>query len=377
MLALVGLGSAAAAPDDGGETSGAVRVAIFGDSGSGTADQKAVARQIRRVEADLKYVLLLGDNVYFTGRAKRFDAAFRRPYRRFLERRTGTGERQIAFHSVLGNHDVVRTCSLAPREDDTFARDRDAYGWREEGCDVEEQLADSAFGYVDHNRYYTVELRGPAGELLGEVYALDSNTLPSEKHPDREDTAQLDWLAETIRNSRERAQQGGVNPWRIIILHHPIRTPSARGYLFGFGGHQEDPSLLRAIESTLRREEEKTDQVLGGRLQALLASGAVDAVFAGHNHFYARLVPGPDRIRHFVSGGGGIAVYEPDLDSTPTAAGGGFHHFVTVMLNRDRFEYCTIDSLGRVRDHGFWLRDAPGDDDQPLDKDRYRAVCRP
>jgi hypothetical protein len=373
-LALVAAGSAAAGQDVRGDT-GAIRIAIFGDSGSGTADQKAVARQLRRVEGDLRYVFLLGDNVYFTGRAKRFERAFHGPYRRFLERRTRTGEPQIAFHAALGNHDAARTCSLVPREDGTFARSRDAYGWREEGCDVEEQLADPAFGYVDQSRYYAVELRGPAGELLGEVYALDSNTLPSEKHPDRQDTAQLDWLTETIRASRERARRSGVEPWRIITLHHPIRTPSARGYLFGFGGHQEDPSFLRAIENSLGREEDAPDQVLGGQLQPLLTGGAVDAVFAGHNHFYARLVPGADRIRHFVSGGGGIGVYEPDIDSTPTATGGGFHHVVTAVLTPERFEYCTIDSLGRVRDHGYWRRGMP--QDQPLDAERYRAVCRP
>ena len=114
---------------------------------------------------------------------------------------------------------------------------------------------------------------------------------------------------------------------------------------------------------------------LESKLEPMCARGAVDAVFAGHNHFYARVRPEDDGVRHFVSGGGGIAVYEPDLDSVPTEAGGGFHHFVTAVLSRDRFEYCTIDSLGRVRDHGYWERGM--ERDQPLGDDRYRAVCRP
>ncbi len=79
-----------AAAQDTGDT-GAVRIAVIGDSGSGNADQKAVARQMRRVEDDLRHVFLLGDNVYFTGQAKRFEKAFHRPYRRFLERRTPSG----------------------------------------------------------------------------------------------------------------------------------------------------------------------------------------------------------------------------------------------------------------------------------------------
>lgn len=376
--ALAGLPGAAAGQDAASAEAGAVRIAVIGDSGSGNADQKAVARQMRRVEGSLRHVFLLGDNVYFTGQANRFEKAFHRPYRRFLERRTPRGEPQIAFHSALGNHDVARTCELTPDEDGVFARDRDAYGWRDEGCDVEEQLADPAFGYRDQNRYYQVDVPGPDGEVLAEVFVLDSNTLPSEHHPDREDTKQLDWWKESMLASRARADEAGHKPWRIVTLHHPVRTPRARGYLFGFGGHQEDATLFEALEAfvrTLKQEEAEIDRALESRLEPVLAGSAVDAVFAGHNHFYARLRPDDDGIRHFVAGGGGIAVYEPDLESGPSEAGGGFHHFVTAVLTRDRFEYCTIDSLGRVRDHGYWERGMKGD--QPLDDDRYQAVCRP
>ena len=366
----------AAGQDEGGIGPGAVRIAFFGDSGSGNAEQKAVARQLRRVEDELRYVFLLGDNIYFTGKAKRFEKAFKAPYRRFLERCTSTGERQIAFHCALGNHDV-RKCALAPREDGTFPRDRDAYTWQADGCDVEEQLADSDFGYLHQNRYYAVEVCAPGGELVAEVYVLDSNTLTSEKHPDREDSAQLGWLSNAVRASRTRAVQTGVDPWRIVTLHHPIRTPAATGYLFGFGGHTEDPTFIEAIARGLRQEESEADRTLSDPIRSLIAGGLVDVVFAGHNHFYARLAPDEDGIRHFVSGGGGIAVYEPDKRSAPVVSAGGFNHFVTAVLSPDRFEYCVIDSAGRIRDHGFWRRDAPRDTDLPLDDDRWEAVCRP
>ncbi len=365
-------------PGDAGEGAGSpgVRAVFFGDSGSGSADQKAVARQIRRVEDDLRHVFLLGDNVYFTGQEKRFEKAFHAPYRRFLERKTADGGAQISFHAALGNHDSARTCTLTPGDDGTFARDKDAYGWREEGCDVELQLADPAFGYHG-NRYYQVDVRDAEGTVVAEVFVLDSNTLPSQKYPDREDSRQLDWWMESIQASRERAAEAGHEPWRIVTLHHPVRTPTARGYLFGIGGHTEDPVLLDAIARRLRLEESEMDQALEERLEPLFASSAVNAVFAGHNHFYARLIPEDDGIRHFVSGGGGIAVYEPDLESGPAATGGGFHHFVTAVIGRERFEYCVIDSLGRVRDHGGWSKDALQEPDQPLDDDRYEAVCRP
>lgn len=354
----------------------AVRIAFFGDSGSGAPEQKAVARQLRRVEDDLRYVFLLGDNIYFTGQSHRFERAYKGPYRRFLERRTEDGGRATSFHCALGNHDV-RKCALVQNEDGTFPRDKEAYAWQEDGCDVEEQLEDPDFGYAGQNRYYEVEVVGPKGELVAEVYALDSNTLTTAKHPDRKDSRQLEWLARAIARSRERAAETGYDPWRIVTLHHPIRTPSARGYLMGFGGHTEDASFIDAISQGLLLEEGKMDQTLLGPIRPLISGGYVDVVFAGHNHFYARLEPDEDGIRHFVSGGGGIAVYEPDNDSAPVVVGGGFNHFVTAVLTKDRFEYCTIDSEGRIRDHGFWGRDAHRSPDAPLNDERHAAVCRP
>ena len=55
------------------ESEGALRLAFFGDSGTGNPDQKAVARQLRRFEKDLRHVFLLGDNVYWSGRSERFE----------------------------------------------------------------------------------------------------------------------------------------------------------------------------------------------------------------------------------------------------------------------------------------------------------------
>jgi len=376
VLLLTAASALAAGPDSTSLGDEAVRIAFFGDSGAGSAEQMAVARQLRRVEDDLRYVFLLGDNVYFTGQKERFEKAFKAPYRRFLEARTPSGARKTRFHCALGNHDL-RLCSLTPREDGTFARDRDAYAWKGEGCDVEEQLADPDFGYLGQNRYYKVEIPGPSGEALAEVYALDSNTLPSEKHPDREDVLQLRWLADSLAASREQGRRKGVQPWRILTMHHPIHTPAARGYLFGLGGHTEDPTFIDALTRALQREEGEKDRILPGPIESLVAGGMVDVVFAGHNHFYARLEPDEDGIRHFVAGGGGVAVYEPDKGSAPVVEGGGFNHFVTAVLTPDRFEYCVVDSEGRVRDQGFWRKGSPRTPDEPLGEGRYDAVCRP
>ena len=363
----------AAAQEGPGEGAG-LRIAIFGDSGAGTPDQKAVARQMRRFRKDLRHVFLLGDNVYFTGQARHFGPAFHDVYAPFLSEGRH-GEPPVPFHSALGNHDVKR-CAVAPGPDGRLAADRDAYAWREEGCDVEEQLADLAFGYPEGRRYYKVDLHDAKGDLLAEVFVLDSDTMPSEKHPDQHDPAQLEWLREELLASHAWEAETGVDPWRIVTLHHPLRTPSAKGYLFGKGGHEQEEMLIQTLGSALVGAEMLgPDPKLQAEMRPMLEKGHVDVTFAGHNHFYARLLPDEFGVRHFVAGGGGVAVYEPVKSSAPVASGGGFHHFVTAVLTRERFEYCVIDSLGRIRDHGWWTHDSGTEPDQPLSDARRRRVC--
>lgn len=374
VAAGLALAAAGAVAQDVPPADRGLRIAIFGDSGAGTPDQKAVARQMRRFRSELRHVFLLGDNVYFTGQARHFGPAFHDIYAPFLS--TGPkGELPVRFHSALGNHDV-RPCAVTPGLDGRLAADREAYAWREEGCDVEEQLADPAFGYLEGRRYYKVDLHDAEGDLLAEVYVLDSCTMPSEKHPLQHDAAQLEWLREELLASHAWAAETGVDPWRIVTLHHPLRTPSAKGYLFGKGGHDQEEMLIQTLGSALVGSEMLgPDPRLQAEMRPMLEKGHVDVVFAGHNHFYARLLPDEFGVRHFVAGGGGVAVYEPVMSSAPVASGGGFHHFVTAVLTPERFEYCVIDSLGRIRDHGWWTHTSGTEPDQPLSDVRRRRVC--
>jgi hypothetical protein len=351
-----------------------LRIAIFGDSGAGTPDQKAVARQMRRFRSELSHAFLLGDNVYFTGQAKRFRAAFHDVYAPFLS--TGpNGELPVRFHSALGNHDV-RRCTVTAGLDGRLSADREAYSWREEGCDVEEQLTDPAFGYPEGRRYYRVDLRDAKGDLLVEVYVLDSCTMPSEKHPLQHDAAQLEWLRAELLASHAWEAETGIDPWRIVTMHHPLRTPTSKGYIFGRGGHGEEDVFIQALGSALVGPEMRgPDPRLQAEMRPMLEKGHVDVVFAGHNHFYARLHPDEFGVRHVVAGGGGVAVYEPVKSSAPVASGGGFHHFVTAVLTPNRFEYCVVDSLGRIRDHGWWTHASGTEPDQPLSDVDRRRVC--
>jgi hypothetical protein len=172
---------------------------------------------------------------------------------------------------------------------------------------------------------------------------LDSNTLrgsQSKLLPLQEDRAQIAWLEEALARSRAR--------WKIATMHHPPHSPPVGARSFFFIPYDDG----RAREIQLERQ-----------LAPIFKRHALDVVFAGHNHFYARMRP-QDGIRYFVSGGGGRGVYGFKADPNYVAAGGGFFHFVNVRLTSDRFEYYAIDRDGVSRDAGWW---AKGDAaDRPL-----------
>lgn len=105
--------------------------------------------------------------------------------------------------------------------------------------------------HMGGERYYSFR-RGPA-----RFFALDSNYM---------DERQLAWL--------ERELEGSDEPWKIAFFHHPLYSSGAK----------------HGSELDLREE-----------LEPLLREHGVDVVFAGHEHFYERIVP-QHGIHHFTSG---------------------------------------------------------------------------
>jgi hypothetical protein len=127
-------------------------------------------------------------------------------------------------------------------------------------------------------------------------------------------------------------------------MHHPIHSPSSAGW---FSGHSREVQL-------------------GDQLEPILVRHGVDVVLAGHNHFYARMVP-QQGIRYFVSGGGGKSMYRYQPDEGYVAGDpdrGKFHHFVHARVKPRSFEYCVVDDAGTLRDGGWFRKGDP--EDQPL-----------
>jgi len=168
-----------------------LRWLAIADSGSGDANQRAVADQMVKVQLrrPVDLVLMAGDNIYPDGNLNRVEATFQRPYRALLEAK-------VPFHAVLGNHDI-RTGNGDP------------------------QIAYRPFGMK--GRWYTLR-RGPV-----EFFMLDTNMNARWQH-------QLPWLRRVLAASSA--------PWKVVVGHHPI-------YSSGFYGN--DPAAIARLTPLFRQ----------------------------------------------------------------------------------------------------------------------------
>ncbi len=145
----------------------------FGDSGSGTSFQRAVADQMAQQHQrhPFDYALMLGDNIYHDGNIKALgETHFTKPYHYLLSK-------NVRFYPVLGNHDVLSH-----------------YG------------PDQIEFFNMPGSYYAFS-RGPI-----DFFALNTNDF---------DAKQQAWLKSALAQSSA--------PWKIVYGHHPIYSSGQHG----------------------------------------------------------------------------------------------------------------------------------------------------
>jgi hypothetical protein len=157
---------------------GTVKFVLIGDTGTGSRAQSEVGAQMEalRKKFPFTFVLMAGDNMYGSQRARDFVTKFEKPYEALL----AAG---VKFFAAIGNHDepLQINYKLFNMGGERF------YAFRADGTDV-----------------------GPSVGKGVRFYALDSNYM---------DKAQLDWL--------EKQLAAGGDDWKICYFHHPIYS-SAR-----------------------------------------------------------------------------------------------------------------------------------------------------
>ncbi len=121
------------------------------------------------------------------------------------------------------------------------------------------------------------------------------------------------WLKGVLAGSKEK--------YKFVFLHRPMYPYKGVGHHYG---------------DSLNKFEADRD-----RLQSLFVKYKVDAVFAGHEHFYKR--GEKDGIVEVITGGGGSPLYTHESE-------GGFYHYIRADISKNSAVFKVIDDKGMVRD---------------------------
>ncbi len=125
-------------------------------------------------------------------------------------------------------------------------------------------------------------------------------------------SAQLTWLENDLANSDKE--------WKVIVLHEPG---------WSAGGHSNDADVQQYI-------------------QPLCIQYRVDAVFCGHNHYYARCEV--DGVQHITVGGGGAPLYAPNSNADFLVASAEVLHFTKIDIQGEYLNFIAEDVNGNEID---------------------------
>jgi hypothetical protein len=156
---------------------------------------------------------------------------------------------------------------------------------------------------MNGERFYTFK-KGDA-----RFFALDSNYM---------DQPQLKWVEEQLSRSNDR--------WKVAFFHHPLYSSGAR----------------HGSEVDLRT-----------RLEPLFVKYGMDIVFAGHEHFYERVVP--QKGIYYFTQGGSAKLREGNIRVNSALTGKGFdtdNVFMVAELDSDAMHFQVVSRAGKRVDAG-------------------------
>jgi hypothetical protein len=159
---------------------------------------------------------------------------------------------------------------------------------------------------MENRTYYT--FKAPKQDVR--FFALESDYLRPQ---------QIAWLEKELANSGE--------DWKIPYFHHPLYSSGSR--------HGSHPDLAAVLEP-------------------LFLKAGVSVVFAGHDHFYERILP-QKGIVHFVTGSGG-KLRKGDIDRRRGLTAVGFdtdQAFLAAEIDGDQLFFNAISRTGAVVDSGI------------------------
>jgi hypothetical protein len=227
-----------------------IRVAAFGDYGTGEPEQKAVAAALLKYHKQhpLDFGITMGDNFYSDGMESPSDPRWKTWWSDLYD------PLGIPFYATLGNHDWHFADSPAAEVMYT----KQSKSWRMPAT------------------YYTYTA-GPV-----QFFALETVALSA---------MQLMWLREELERSTAR--------WKVVYGHHPI---------YSAGQHGDDDDLIEQLLPVLRG---RADIYLAGHdhdMQHLKPEGKLHFFVAGSGGKLRPITPGPRSL--FALSSTGFAILE-------------------------------------------------------------------
>jgi len=248
-----GAGGGGAADNAGANYLSSVLFAAIGDFGDGSLDEEAVASVVNSFNPE--FIVTGGDNSYGSNDIDDNVGQF---YSNFIGNYTGSygsGSSENRFFPALGNHDYTDGGGF-PAYENYFTLP---------GAGIPSSNTSGS------ERYYDI-VRGPV-----HVFVIDSNPAGTGVAPGdgrSATSAQGAWLQEQLGLS--------TAPWKIVVMHHPPYSSSTT--------HGSEVAMQWPYEQW-----------------------GADAVFAGHDHVYERIIRDDDSdgvdFAYITTGAGGRSLY--------------------------------------------------------------------
>ena len=295
----------------------ATRFVVFGDCGTGSPQQKAIAYQVSLQKP--QFVLVTGDNVYNSGLVREYQARFFPAYlaAEASPERGAPLMKSIPFYMLVGNHDVqARELDKSP--------DGLAYFYYNDlpmNAPVTE-LTVKAIGQPERVKAFEKATGGRYPRLAN--YSFDHGNvhiacLDANPYANPLDAYLMEWLRNDMSTSKA--------DWKIVAFHHPGFNSSSAHYDYQqmrllapvleklgvdlvFNGHVHNYQRTLPLKFAPKKNK-------AGDLYVITPEGRVDGIFTLDQQFDGITNTKPNGIIYIVTGAGGAGLYDAAISGKP------------------------------------------------------------
>ena len=293
------------------------RFVVFGDCGTGSPQQKAIAYQVSQQKP--QFVLVAGDNVYSSGLMREYQTRF---FPAYLSPENSPEKgaplmKSIPFYMLVGNHDVQAT------DLDKFPDGLAFFYYNDLPLNAPvAELTVKATGSPETVKAFEKATGGRYPKLAN--YSFDCGNvhitcLDANVYANPLEATLVEWMRRDISSSKA--------DWKIVAFHQPGFNGSSTHYNYQpmrllsplleelevdmvLCGHVHNYQRTRPLKFVPKRNE-------AGDRYIISPEGKVDGVFTLDEKFDGLSNTKPRGIIYIVSGAGGAGLYDAAISKKP------------------------------------------------------------